>query len=405
MSKIRIEPLPEEKGIQPERIIKGAARDALLRLEALRGRISASSGLSSEEKKSLFRELDIIRGRLITLEIPARPAQHKLPPLDLSDSVSPYPGFIGDTPAIRSLLKIASRAARTPYPVLLTGETGTGKEVFARIIHLISKKNLFLPVNCGAIPTELMEAELFGHAKGAFTGAHKARKGKFEQADGGTVFLDEVGELDPPLQVKLLRVLQSGEVQRIGEEKPHRVNVRVIAATNRDMASLIQDGHFRRDLFYRLSVFSLELPPLRERRDEIQPLLRHFLSQSARELDTPIPELSDTLKDLLFNTYDFPGNIRELQNIARAIVTLTPGDTTADEFVLQCTGQRRVSQPGLNDSDDAPLPDILHRLKTALSKTGGSVRQTAEILGLSTSRVYQLCREFGFRAADFRRRP
>jgi two-component system nitrogen regulation response regulator NtrX len=231
--------------------------------------------------------------------------------------------IVGKSPAIRDLLAQIARVAATPARVLITGENGTGKELVARALHRGSPraKKAFVEVNCAAIPAELIESELFGHMKGSFTGAVADRAGKFEQADGGTLFLDEVGDMSPAAQAKVLRVLQEGEVTRIGGAKPRRVDVRVIAATNKRLDEEIAAGRFREDLFYRLNVVPIHVPALRDRREDIPLLVEHFLNQFAREAGvgraTVSPEAMDRLRNL-----DWPGNVRELRNTVERLAIL-----------------------------------------------------------------------------------
>ncbi|MEA3246920.1 MAG: sigma-54 dependent transcriptional regulator, partial [Gemmatimonadota bacterium] len=245
--------------------------------------------------------------------------------------------MVGNSPAIRDLLVQITRVAATPARVLITGENGTGKELVARGLHRGSPraKKPFVEVNCAAIPAELIESELFGHMKGSFTGAVADRAGKFEQADGGTLFLDEIGDMSPAAQAKVLRVLQEGEVTRIGGAKPRRVDVRVIAATNKRLDEEIAAGRFREDLFYRLNVVPIHVPPLRDRREDIPLLVEHFLGQFAREggvvRATIAPDGMDRLRNL-----DWPGNVRELRNTIERLAILggpTIGAADVDRLV------------------------------------------------------------------------
>jgi transcriptional regulator with GAF, ATPase, and Fis domain len=264
--------------------------------------------------------------------------------LDLEDGVgtvlsedvnrtSLFEEIIGTSAALRGVLSQVSRVAPTDSTVLITGETGTGKELIARAIHRRSRRAArpFIAVNCGAIPSSLVASELFGHERGAFTGALQRRLGRFELADGGTIFLDEVGELPAETQIMLLRVLQEREFERVGGCSPVRTNVRVIAATNRDLEAAIDDGGFRADLYYRLNVFPLNLPALRDRRTDIPFLVEHFIHQCAKRADKRIREIdSDTSR--LLQSYEWPGNIRELQNVIERAVIVADSDTlTIDE--------------------------------------------------------------------------
>jgi transcriptional regulator with GAF, ATPase, and Fis domain len=249
--------------------------------------------------------------------------QEKLYLEDETRSEMNFGEIIGNSASLRGLLKQVGTVAPTDSTVLIYGETGTGKELIARLIHKKSQRSrrAFVSVNCAALPPSLIPSELFGHEKGAFTGAMQRRLGRFELADGGTIFLDEVGELLPDTQVALLRVLQEREFERVGGGRPIRVDVRVIAATNRDLKTAVANGTFRADLFYRLNVFPVEVPPLRERKDDIPLLVRHFTQQFARRMNKVIDTISSATMDAL-RRYHWPGNIRELQNVIERSVIL-----------------------------------------------------------------------------------
>src|SRR5438128_5050973 len=234
--------------------------------------------------------------------------------------------IIGNSPALESVLEQVERVAPTDSTVLVQGETGTGKELIARSIHNLSSRcgRPFIKLNCAAIPFDLLESELFGHERGAFTGAIAQKTGRFELADKGTLFLDEVGDIPPELQPKLLRVLQEQEFERLGGTKTIQVDVRLVAATNRDLAAMVADGRFRSDLYYRLNVCPIVLPPLRERRDDIPRLVRHFTQRFARRMGRRIETIPPTVMDALVR-YPWPGNIRELQNVIERAVILSTG--------------------------------------------------------------------------------
>jgi len=233
----------------------------------------------------------------------------------------------GNSDALLHVLDVAARAARTNSTLLIRGETGTGKELLARAIHFNSarKDGPLITINCGAIPRDLLESELFGHKKGAFTGAVGEKKGKIEMADGGTLFLDEIGEIPPELQVKLLRLIQEGEIEKIGSELGHHVDVRIIAATHRDLQAMIEDGTFREDLYYRLAVIPLVLPPLRERVEDISDLVQCFFAKSQQKNGRPNLVMPPALLPY-FARYRWPGNVRELENAVERVVVLTRGD-------------------------------------------------------------------------------
>ena len=232
-------------------------------------------------------------------------------------------GLIGDSVALKQVIDKVIQVADTDITILLEGESGVGKDVTARAIHEIShrKHDDMVIVNCGAIPEGIIESELFGHEKGAFTGAHEAREGYFEKADGGTIFLDEIGDMPANVQVKLLRVLETGEYFRVGSSKAQRTDVRVIAATNKDLWQLVQDGDFREDLYYRLDTVKVKLPPLRERPDDIIPIFRKFVTEFSAKYDSVFKGFSDEAKELLVS-YRWPGNVRELRNVAEQLVVL-----------------------------------------------------------------------------------
>lgn len=238
--------------------------------------------------------------------------------------------FIGNSPAIREILQIVERVADTRTTVLITGESGTGKELIARMLHEKSSRanGPFVAVSCAAIPETLLEVELFGAVKGAYTGAETDRVGKFEAADGGTLFLDEIGDIPPMIQVKLLRVLQEREIERLGSNKPIPVDVRLVAATNRDLEEAVQAGTFRADLFYRLQVVHIHLPPLRERPEDIPLLVEHFIQRYAQENNRAMQTASPAALQLL-QAYPWPGNVRELENAIESAIVLAPPEATA----------------------------------------------------------------------------
>jgi len=271
------------------------------------------------EYVSAYAEIQALKDRLQSENIALR---------EEIDKTSMFEEIVGVSPPLRTVLSHVSKVAPTASTVLITGETGTGKELIARAIHKRSPRSAraFVAVNCAAIPSSLIASELFGHERGAFTGALQRRQGRFELADGGTIFLDEVGELPAETQIMLLRVLQECEFERVGGSGPVRVNVRVIAATNRDLQAAVADGSFRADLFYRLDVFPLEVPALRERRSDIPLLAEYFIHRYAKRFGKRIRSLTKETSKLL-QSYDWPGNIRELQNVIERAVILCDSDT------------------------------------------------------------------------------
>jgi DNA-binding NtrC family response regulator len=295
--------------------------------------------------------------------------------------------------AMEYVKKLVQDVGRTPATVLLHGESGTGKELIARMIHLASPRKAapFVPLNCAAIPENLLESELFGHERGAFTGAAQARRGKFELAQGGTIFLDEIGEMPVLLQAKLLRVLQERTFERVGGSLQIKADVRIIAASNRDLATEVAGKRFREDLFYRLNVFPIDLPPLRERVDAIPELARHFCARfsAAAGLRRPIGVSPETLK--LLQLHSWPGNVRELQNIIERGVILAKGEITPNELPTEMLEQNRLSE-----SSEGILK---HREKETIVKTlqqfKGNRRQTAEALGISLRTLQYRLKELG----------
>ncbi len=274
---------------------------------------------------------------------------------DFSDTAFRFENLVAGSKRMRDVFSLAAQVARRDSTVLVTGESGTGKELIAKAIHQNSLRTAkpFITVNCGAIPETLIESELFGHRKGSFTGAIADREGKFESANEGTVFLDEIGELPINLQVRLLRVIQEREIDKIGFPKPIPVNVRIIAATNRDLRTLIEDGHFREDLFYRLSVVTVELPPLRDRREDVPLLFTHFLKKHCTRYKLPMPAINDEALEFL-TRYDWPGNVRELENVVEHAVVLGTSEVIRIEDlpapIRQATS--RVSSIGLKLPDE-----------------------------------------------------
>ena len=299
-------------------------------------------------------------------------------------------------PASVELVTLASHVAVSDTTVLISGESGTGKEVLARLLHRLSSRadGPFVALNCAAIPENMLEALLFGHEKGAFTGAHEARPGKFEQAQGGTLLLDEISELDIGLQAKLLRVLQEKEVDRIGGRTPIRLNVRVIATTNRDLRERVATGHFREDLYYRLSVFPLTTPPLRDRPADIVPLARYFLQKAAGSA-RPAPTLADDAL-IALNSHRWPGNVRELQNTLQRAVILCGGNVvrardlrfeTPVSPVVTVPGAATNATPALPENTAPLLQENLHAMEGHLIvdalQRAGSRQKAAELLGVS----------------------
>jgi PAS domain S-box-containing protein len=322
------------------------------------------------------------------------------------DKTSMFEEIVGASPALTAVLSRVSKVAGSDSTVLITGETGTGKELVARAIHRRSGRSsgAFVAVNCAAVPRDLMISDLFGHEKGAFTGAVQRRLGRFELADGGTLFLDEVGELSPEIQVALLRVLQEREFERVGGSQPIRVDVRVIAATHRDLNAEIERGKFREDLFYRLNVFPLEVPPLRERPEDIPLLLNYFLDRYARKAGKSIRRVNKRALQHL-QSYPWPGNVRELQNvIERSVILCDSDEFTIDESWLS-TKPTVDGRPKVSSSLAVNEKEIVEE---ALRAAGGRVfgpSGAAERLGIPRSTLESKIRALKINKTRFRRKP
>ena len=320
----------------------------------------------------------------------------------LEDELSTIRGdadIIGRSPALRAAVDVAHKVARHPSTVLITGESGTGKELIARLIHRASPRvgAAFVAVNCGAIPENLLESELFGHVKGAFTGASAEKRGLFEEADGGTLFLDEIGELPAALQVKLLRVLQEGEVRRVGATTARAVDVRVLAATNRDLAADVQAGRFRGDLYYRVNVVTVHLPALRERREDIPELALHFLERYNHRLGLSVRRIDPAAMRFLVD-YGWPGNVRELENVIERALVLASDATIAPEQLPEHVRASSVALPPADgDLSIKRKTDELEQslIRRALERTHGNRTRAAQLLQLShRARLYKI-REYG----------
>ncbi len=351
---------------------------------------------------------------------PQKPTPVKAKPVK-TDTV-----IIGRSQAMQHLFRTLGRVAASDLTVMITGESGTGKELVAQELHQRShrKSEAFVPINTAAIPAELLEAELFGHEKGAFTGADRARSGRFEQADGGTLFLDEIGDMPAALQAKLLRVLETGAVQRVGSSRDHSVNVRLLAATHQDLQMKIRKGEFREDLYYRLNVIPVHIPPLRERRDDIPELAEFLLKQAAEELEMHVPILLDDALELL-KRYDWYGNVRELKNVMRRLAILTPGASITLSDVALALGHQDANdeQEGLGDAVRRTLKGYMDQLGYAqatglhkhlleqvepallvlvMERCHGNQLKASEMLGLNRNTVRKLLKQYQIDPAYFR---
>jgi two-component system response regulator HydG len=310
-----------------------------------------------------------------------------------------FENIVGRSAVIREVLGRVVRVAPTDATVLITGESGTGKELVAKAIHANSRRSerAFVSINCAALTETLLESELFGHAKGSFTGAHTARKGLFEEADGGTFFFDEIAETPSSVQAKLLRAIQENEIRRVGENKPIHVDVRIVAATNQDLLKAVSEKRFRQDLYYRLNVARFMLPPLRERREDIAELTAYFLGKYNKKMGTRARIADSTMEALM--RYDFPGNVRELEHmVEQAVALVQDGVITADDMITPSSTAmaRTLPEPGHRQT----LADVVdgaerQAIETALHDAAGSREQAAEMLGISPTTLWRKMTRLG----------
>ena len=401
------------------------------KIEILRSALRWAAKLERPEIEKLLRQAGALRDEVMQLShkerfVNAAAAQPTRGDLsrrqrrkELIERSFIFEGAFGDNPRLLEALETAEKAAPTSLPVLIDGESGTGKELMARVIHANGDraKRPFISVNCGAIPDNLLESELFGHCKGAFTGAVSDRKGKFESAHTGTIFLDEIGELPLAGQVKLLRVLEAHEIQRVGSDQPIRVDTRVVAATNRNLRKLCAEGRFREDLFYRLGVIHVTLPPLRERKDEIPLLFEYFGDEAAEVLKRRPIEMTGRLRAFLLD-YAYPGNIRELRNIIYRLSCLA-GQTADIEHLpadIRPAGQAKLASDAASVEDGRPLSgdalseakrtasDLAERefLERGLQQVGGVVVELAKRCHMNRSHLQVLLKKHGIRSKEFR---
>lgn len=411
----------------------------LERIEIMRSTLRWATRIERPEVEKLLRQANILRDEVMALshkerfvqavaaerraEAPSEPAPLAAPTGERRQALLArsfvFEGIFGDNPRLLDALEIAEKAAPTDLPVLVDGESGTGKELMAKVIHANGARadKPYISVNCGAIPDNLLESELFGHKRGAFTGAANDRKGKFESAHKGTIFLDEIGELPLPGQVKLLRVLQSHEIQRVGSDETIHVDARIVAATNKNLRRLIEQGSFREDLFYRLSVIHLTLPPLRERKDEIALLIAWYGDESAEVLKRRPVALTPRLREFLLG-YAYPGNIRELRNIMYRISCLA-GDTAdlahlpedirpAAPGVIALPQAAGGAAPaaGISMADAKRIAsDEAERLclERGLQEVGGTVAELARRWDMNRSHLQILLKKHGLHSKDFRK--
>ncbi len=311
-------------------------------------------------------------------------------PVNAQEKLAEAADIVGSAPAMIGVYKTVAQVAPTTATVLIVGESGTGKELVARAIHAKSPRanKPFVAVNCAALPESILESELFGHERGSFTGATGTKRGLFEEASGGTLFLDEIGEISPKMQVQLLRVLQEGEIRRIGASETIKVDVRVVAATNKDLKGEVQAGRFREDVYFRLQVVTVRVPPLRERRGDIPVLLRHFLARHSDRLHRPLPRVAPEVIEAL-ESYDFPGNVREMSHLVeRAMLIAREGVITAADLPSEIAKTWQAQTPstggGGSLAEDWPTLSVLERryIDRVLSRTGNNKTRAAEILGI-----------------------
>jgi len=336
-----------------------------------------------------FRLKEIKKAIAKALEAQALLAENRRLRQTLREKAS-FPRIVGTSPAFTRVMDLVTKVASSRSTVLLCGESGTGKEIIAEAIHFASPRGdgPLVKVNCGALTETLLESELFGHEKGAFTGAYQQRIGRFETANGGTLFLDEVAEMSPNMQVKLLRVLQDGAFERVGSSRTIQVDVRIIAATHRNLEEEVRQGRFRQDLFYRLNVVTIEIPPLRERAEDI-PLLTQYFLQKFAQADAKVVEGISPKAQQILNRYSWPGNVRELENVIERAVSLCQGKIIEPEdlpprLIESYEGQSRLEIPiGLSLEEIERLV-----IRKTLEKTGGDKKTAARLLGISLSGLY-----------------
>jgi DNA-binding NtrC family response regulator len=312
------------------------------------------------------------------------------------DRLQPSERFVGLTPAVRELLRMVQRVAETDSTVLIRGESGSGKELVARAVHRQSKRaqQPFVVVDCASLHENLLQSELFGHEKGAYTGAIRLKHGLFEVADRGTIFLDEIAEVTPPLQVKLLRVLETGTFRRVGGTVDIKVDVRIIAATNRSLETMMKAGEFREDLYYRLNVFSVQIPPLRERKEDIPPLVEHFIRNSSIVPKRAITVSTEAMAVL--QKYTWPGNVRELENVIERALILCDGGVVEPEHLPLGVRLTPSFDPGGDENDLLELEEVERRyIRRVLEMCKGHRHRAAAILGISERNLYRKLKEIG----------
>ncbi|RMF77844.1 MAG: sigma-54-dependent Fis family transcriptional regulator [Nitrospirae bacterium] len=403
--------MPEMDGMEVLRRLKAAERPVMIIMLTAKATIDTAVQCMKEGAHDfLSKPFDMdrlqitIRNALHTLRL-SRQVEHLR--AEVSEKFR-FDQIIGKSRGIKQVCNLVAKVLDVDITVLITGESGTGKELIARAIHYRGRRKdgPFVTVNCAAIPENLLESELFGHERGSFSGAVARRTGKFEQADGGTIFLDEIGEMDLALQAKILRVLQEREVERVGGHGAIPVDVRVVAATNRNLEELIQEGKFREDLYYRIAAFPIEVPALRERRDDIPLLAHHFLKQAAADCNKRLEGFTDRAMEALM-AYDWPGNVRELENvISRAALLATTHEITCDDLPSLrrglTEGPTPKAEPVESIVDLLPKEDILpfevveeRIIRHALALADGNVTAAANRLQISRATLYRKLKSYG----------
>jgi two-component system response regulator HydG len=385
--------MPEVSGLDLIRHVRENLKDTEIMMitgyASIEGAVEAIKTGAEEYLSKPFTDEELLIAIQRALDkLHRRTAGHQLSQVT---EATPY-GLIGTSEAMAKVSSTLMKAASTTSTVLITGESGTGKELVARAIHYCSARasGPFVPVNCGGIPDGLLESELFGHVKGAFTGATQSRAGFFQTADGGSIFLDEISELSGSLQVKLLRVLQDKQVYMVGADRPYEVDVKILAATNTDLHGLVKKGSFREDMFFRLNVITISVPPLRERGDDILLLTHHFATKFAKEFGKPVPRFSDKALRALRN-YDWPGNVRELENIVHRVVVMTDDEFIDVPDLPSLMRFSAVRGYGL----DRTLSEIeAEHIQRVLSSTGGNKTTAAKILGIDRKTLREKLKQY-----------
>ncbi len=398
--------MPRVDGLELCRRVRAANRETytyFILLTASRSRDSLLMGIEAGADDFLTKPLDadelsvrlIVAGRIASLHRRTELAEQKVSLLEEHTRVhTSFEGLVGRSLLMQDVFRRIKLASQTDVTVLFTGESGTGKELAAQAIHVQSarRERPFLAVNCGAIPESLLESELFGHTKGAFTNAHKDKIGFFEAADGGTLFLDEIGDVTPLLQLKLLRALQEREIRRVGDDRARKIDVRIVGATNRDLKRLVADGSMREDFYYRIRVFEIALPPLRARREDIPLIVERFVADLGRTYGKVVKHVAPEVLHA-FMDHDWPGNVRELRNAIEHCLVVCEGDTIRLEDLPPevCGDLMETPRPVTGPTTD----DDVARIKDALAKCGGSRIEAARLLGISRVTLWKRLKRFG----------